>query len=194
MGLQAVCVFCGSRPGRRPQYLETARILGRELARRGITLVFGAGSQGLMGAVAEDCLREGGAAVGVIPHFLLEIERPHPELTRLEVVETMHQRKARMLELADAFVVLPGGLGTLEELFEFWTGQLLGVHEKPVVCLDPEGFFQPLREWVEQLCREGFVAPEALGRWAFFQEIDRLFDYLETAVPAHATQQEVSRF
>jgi hypothetical protein len=147
-----------------------------------------------MGAVAEGCLAEGGTAIGVIPRFLLEMERPHSGLTRLEVVETMHQRKARMLELADAFVVLPGGLGTLEELFEFWTGQLLGVHEKPVVCLDPEGFFEPLREWLERLCREGFVAPEALQRWLPFQEIERLFDYLERVVPAGAMQKKASRF
>ncbi len=171
-----------------------ARELGRALADRGIILVFGAGSGGLMGALAEACLDAGGVAVGVIPRFLLEVERPHPGLTRLEVVETMHQRKARMLELADAFGVLPGGLGTLEELFEFWTGQLLGVHRKPIGWLDRSGFFEPLERALAQLQSEGFVVEGALERLIRAREPEELLERLASAVEKDAGRDALGRF
>lgn len=156
--LRAVAVFCGSRRGRRPAYAAAAAEFAHEAARRGITLVYGGGDVGIMGALAEGALAAGGEIVGVIPRFLVEREVGHRGLARLEVVESMHARKARMAELADAFVALPGGLGTLEELFEVWTWNLLGLHAKPCGLLDTEGFFAPLVAFLDRTVEEGFVS------------------------------------
>ena len=142
--MNSLCVFCGSNPGVRPEYAAAAARLGRILAGRGLRLVYGGGHVGLMGAVADAVLTAGGSAIGVIPEALALRELAHDRLSGLEVVASMHERKARMSELSDAFVALPGGIGTLEELFEMWTSSSLGMHPKPVIVLDPDGFYAPL--------------------------------------------------
>jgi uncharacterized protein (TIGR00730 family) len=152
-----ICVFCGAAPGRRPEFASAARALGAALARRGIGLVTGGGHVGLMGAVADGALDAGGEAIGVIPRALMDRELGHRGMTRLEVVETMHDRKALMAELSDGFAALPGGIGTLEELFEAWTWAGLGIHTKPVGVLDVEGYWGPILQMGDRMVSEGFL-------------------------------------
>ena len=163
MTLRSVCVFCGASPGASPVYQEAAVALGRHLADRGLTLVYGGGAVGLMGTVADAALAAGGEVIGIIPQSLQEAEIGHKGLTRLEVVDGMHARKARMAELADAFVALPGGLGTLEELFEVWTWGQLGYHAKPLGLLEVNGFYDPLLTFLDHLVDERFVRAEHRG-------------------------------
>ena len=155
--IRRICVFCGSNSGSDPAYSEAARNLGRLLARNGIGLVYGGGSVGLMGEVADAVLSAGGEAIGVIPHALWAREVGHHGLTDLRIVETMHDRKALMADLADAFMALPGGLGTLEEIFEIWTWSQLGLHAKPVGFLDVNGFYESLMVFLDRAARERFV-------------------------------------
>lgn len=157
--MQRVCVFCGSTMGSRPAYAAAAAALGRHLAARGIAVVTGGGSVGLMGVLADAALTAGGEVIGVIPHDLVQREIAHRGLTALHVVDTMHERKAMMAGLADGFIALPGGIGTLEELFETWTWAQLGVHRHPVALLDVEGYWQPLLGTVRHLATEGFLRP-----------------------------------
>ncbi|MCF7203802.1 TIGR00730 family Rossman fold protein [Pseudomonas oligotrophica] len=157
MALKSICVFCGASTGANPLYREAAAAMGRSLAERGMTLVYGGGAVGLMGVVADAALAAGGQVIGIIPQSLKDAEIGHPGLTRLEVVDGMHARKARMAELADAFVALPGGLGTLEELFEVWTWGQLGYHAKPLGLLDVGGFYAGLGQFLDHLVEEGFV-------------------------------------
>lgn len=157
MSLKSVCVFCGASPGARPIYRETAEALGRSLAERGLTLIYGGGAVGLMGVVADAALAAGGEVIGIIPQSLKRAEVGHNGLTRLEVVDGMHARKARMAELADAFIALPGGLGTLEELFEVWTWGQLGYHAKPLGLLEVDGFYRRLGDFLDHLVAERFV-------------------------------------
>lgn len=161
--MKRICVFCGSRPGVRPAYRAAAEAVGGLLAERGIELVYGGGNVGLMGIVADACLAAGGRVVGVIPRALLEWEVGHEGLTRLEVVDSMHTRKARMAELADGFIALPGGLGTFEELFEILTWAQLGFHSKPVGLLNVEAYYQPLVQMMERGVAEGFMKAENRG-------------------------------
>lgn len=158
--LRSVCVFAGSREGGKAEYAEAARRLGRELADAGLDLVFGGGRWGLMGEVAGAALEGGGEVVGVIPESLVEKEGRHPDLTRLEVVASMHDRKARMAEMADGFVSLPGGLGTLEETCEMLAWSQLGFHGKPSGLLNAAGYFDPLVRFLDVAVEEGFVDPE----------------------------------
>ncbi|WP_163998303.1 TIGR00730 family Rossman fold protein [Pyxidicoccus caerfyrddinensis] len=160
MEVKSVCVFCGSRPGARPEYVESATRMGAELARRGLTLVYGGASVGIMGAVADGALSAGGRVVGVLPGFMGPKELAHPGLTELHMVGSMHERKALMAERADAFVALPGGFGTLDELFEIVTWAQLGLHRKPMGLLDTRGYFQPLVAMARHMAQEVFV-PEA---------------------------------
>ena len=155
--LRRLGVFCGGRAGRRPTYRRAAEDLGRQLACDGIGLVYGGGGAGLMGAVADAVLTAGGEATGVIPGELLARELGHSRLTHQHVVPSMHARKALMLELSDAFVALPGGYGTLDELFEAVTWAQLGIHAKPVGLLDVDGYFQPLLGFLRQAVAEGFI-------------------------------------
>lgn len=155
--LSSVCVFCGSRPGAQPIYAEAADAFGSELARQGIRLVYGGGNVGLMGRIADAALNAGGEVVGVIPQFLIDREVGHPRLTELHVVETMHQRKAMMATLSDAFAVLPGGIGTFEELFEVWTWQHLKLHVKPCGLLNVGGFYDLLAGFLGHTTAEGFL-------------------------------------
>ncbi len=157
MTLRSICVFCGASPGATPIYQEAAEALGRHLAENGIQLVYGGGAVGLMGMVANAALAAGGEVIGIIPQSLKDAEVGHNGLTRLEVVDGMHARKARMAELSDAFIALPGGLGTLEELFEVWTWGQLGYHAKPLGLLEVNGFFDPLLTFLDHLVQERFV-------------------------------------
>lgn len=157
MTLRSICVFCGASPGATPIYQEAAEALGRHLAENGIQLVYGGGAVGLMGMVANAALAAGGEVIGIIPQSLKDAEVGHQGLTRLEVVDGMHARKARMAELSDAFIALPGGLGTLEELFEVWTWGQLGYHGKPLGLLEVNGFFDPLLTFLDHLVQERFV-------------------------------------
>jgi uncharacterized protein (TIGR00730 family) len=155
--IQRICVFCGSAAGVDPAYAEAARAFGQALAGRGLGLVFGGGQVGLMGIIADAALAAGGEVIGVLPHALQARELGHQGLTQLHVVAGMHERKAMMAELSDGFVALPGGLGTLEELFEVWTWAMLGLHRKPVCLLDVGGYWGPLLAMVERMVDEGFV-------------------------------------
>jgi uncharacterized protein (TIGR00730 family) len=155
--MKAVCVFCGSSIGQDPAYREAALSVGQALARAGLTLVYGGGKVGLMGAVADAAIASGGRAVGVIPRALVEREIAHAGLTELHVVETMHERKTRMADLSDAFIALPGGAGTLEEFFEQWTWAQLGVHGKPCALLNVKDYFAPLIAMMQKIVAHGFM-------------------------------------
>jgi uncharacterized protein (TIGR00730 family) len=154
-----ICVFCGSANGRRPAYARAARTFGAALAGRGLGLVYGGGSIGLMGVVADAALEGGAPVVGVIPRALARREIAHHGLTRLEVVPSMHARKARMARLSDGFVALPGGIGTMEELFEVLTWGYLGIHAKPTGLLDVGGYWRPLIRLLDHAVEEGFLRP-----------------------------------
>ena len=184
--LSAVCVFCGSSAGVDGVYVDAARDLGRLLARRGVTLVYGGARVGGMGAMADSALDDGGRVVGVMPRPLWSREVGHTGLTELLVVDTMHERKALMAERSDAFVALPGGAGTLEELFEMWTWAQLGIHTKPVALLNVGGFFDPLLAMVEHLVTQGFVRPAHRAMLVVEEQPDRLLARL-AAYEAPAT-------
>lgn len=173
--LRQLCVFCGSSPGSNPFYREVAGQLGRALAAREIGLVYGGGGIGLMGAVADATLAAGGQVTGVIPAGLASREVAHQNLTALEVVATMHERKARMADLADAFLALPGGMGTFDELFEIITWAQLGIHQKPIGLLNIDHYFDPLIEMVEHAIREGFVSPHHRGLLIIADSVDEWF-------------------
>jgi uncharacterized protein (TIGR00730 family) len=160
--MKRVLVFCGSSPGRRAEYATGAAELGRLLAERGLGLVYGGASVGLMNAVADGALRAGGEVIGVIPKRLTELEISHAALSELHVVDTMHQRKALMAELSDAVMALPGGTGTLDELFELFTWSQLGLHRKPIGLLDIVGYWQPLLAFLEHAVNERFLRAEHL--------------------------------
>ena len=155
--IQRVAVYCASNAGVRPEYVECARALGALLAQRGLTVVYGGGRVGLMGALADAALAAGGEVIGVMPHGLVQREVAHHGLTALRVVDSMHERKAMIAQLADAFITLPGGVGTLEEFFETWTWAQLGVHQKPIGLLDVSGYWAPLLALLEHVEAEGFL-------------------------------------
>lgn len=155
--IRSLCVFCGSNSGNDPIYASAARDFGTLLAKSDIALVYGGGHVGLMGIVADAVLAGGGKAIGVIPRMLWDREVGHRNLTELHIVETMHERKAMMASLSDAFVALPGGLGTLEEIFEVWTWAQLGIHRKPLGFLDANGFYASLLSFLDRAVDAGFV-------------------------------------
>lgn len=154
-----VCVFCGSSPGVNERYVDAARGLGSALVQRGLGLVYGGVSTGLMGAIAETVMAEGGEVVGIIPKDMLSREIAKRDITDLRVVESMHQRKQMMSELSDAFVALPGGMGTFEELCEVLTWAQLGIHDKPVGVINAAGYYEPLLALFDHAVTEGFIAP-----------------------------------
>jgi uncharacterized protein (TIGR00730 family) len=173
-----VAVFLGSSPGPEPHRAVVAE-LAEGLVARGIGIVYGGAQVGLMGLLAERALAAGGEVIGVIPRDLFTREVPHRRLTRLVEVDSMHERKARMSDLADAFVALPGGVGTLEELFEVFTWQLLGIHDKPVSLLDPDGFYDPLVEQLDRIVEEGYLSADrraALARVRTVEELLATYD------------------
>ena len=181
--MQHLCVFCGSATGERPAYAAAARVLGATLARRGIGLVYGGGSIGLMGAVADAVLAAGGSVTGVIPRGLYSAEIAHAGLRDLRVVPSMHERKAVMASLADGFVALPGGLGTFEELLEMLTWLQLGIHRKPVALLDVEGYWRGLRMLLDDAVSAGFVAPDRAAMLLVETDAEALLDRLLAWTP-----------
>lgn len=158
--IKSVCVFCGSNSGNDDLYRAAAEAMGRQLAARSIRLVYGGGRTGLMGALADSALAHGGNVIGIIPHDLMKREVGHTGLTELRVVNSMHERKALMAELSDAFVAMPGGLGTLEEIFEVWTWAQLGIHKKPVALLNAGGYFDGLIAFLDHAVTQKFVPAE----------------------------------
>src|SRR6202167_6449552 len=172
--MKTVCVFCGSSSGSDPAYSEAARATGTALVYRGLQLVYGGGKIGLMGALADAVLSAGGKVVGVMPRDLADSEIAHQGLSELHVVETMHERKARMADLGDAFIALPGGTGTLEEIFEQWTWAQLGIHAKPCGFLNVNGYFDPLFALIERMVAEGFMARSFATMLAIETDPDRL--------------------
>lgn len=185
--LRRVCVFCGAREGARPAYVEFARALGGLLAERGLGVVYGGASIGLMGALADEALARGGEVVGVIPQTLVDREIAHAGLTAQHVVATMHERKAKMAELSDAFVAMPGGLGTFEELFEVVTWKMLDIHRKPIGLLDVGGYYAPLLAALEHGVSEGFVDRALLDALVVEREPALLLDRLERAMGHRAS-------
>ena len=180
--LQSVCVFCGSRSGSNPAFEAAAFATGWLLAERGIRLVYGGGSLGLMGAVANGCLEGGGEVIGVIPGFLMDLELGHQGVTRLEVVPDMLERKKRMAELSDGFLTLPGGIGTLDELFEMLTWVRLGVHRKPNGLLNVDGFYDELVSFCHRTQVEGgFLSAANAANLIVSTSIPDLLDRIEEA-------------
>jgi len=176
--VKRVLVFCGSSPGRIPEYADAAADLGRLLAQRGLETVYGGASVGLMGAVADGALAAGGRVIGVIPTRLVEHEIAHAGLTELRIVETMHERKALMAKLSDAVIALPGGTGTLDELFELFTWSQLGLHRKPLGLLDVAGYWQPLLVFLHHAVNERFLRAEHLDTLLVEQYPAALLDRL----------------
>ncbi len=174
----ALCVYCGSSSGRHPDYAEQVRAFGAEMAQRGIALVYGGGKVGLMGALADAVIAGGGEVIGVIPRQLVELEVAHPGLSQLVVVDTMHQRKTRMYELSDAFVALPGGFGTMDEMFEMLTWAQLGLHRYPCAFFDMRGYYHGLRSMLDHMVAEGFVKPGQRDSVWFGDSMPALFDWM----------------
>jgi len=182
--MKSVCVYCGSSAGARSAYSERAALLGTRLAREGLSLVYGGGNVGLMGIVADAALAAGGEVIGVIPEQLVGWEVAHRGLTRLEVVATMHERKARMFDLSDAFVALPGGFGTLDEMFEMLTWRQLGLGDKPCAFLDVDGYYAPLMAMLDRMLSEGFLRAEHLADLWHGEDVDALLDWISRDRPA----------
>ncbi len=184
--LRAVCVYCGSNAGARPAYAQRAGALGKRLAQEGLALVYGGGNVGLMGIVADAVLAAGGEVVGVIPGQLVEWEVAHKGVTRLEVVDNMHERKARMFDLSDAFIALPGGFGTLDEMFEMLTWRQLGLGDKPCAFLDVDGFYAPLATMMDRMVEERFLHAEQRKDLWHGDDIDALFEWMKGYTPTQA--------
>lgn len=176
--MRSICVFCGASAGHDPAYAAAADALGRELAARAIELVTGGGKVGLMGVVADAALAAGGRVTGIIPRSLEEREAAHRGLTRLHVVETLHERKALMHELSEAFVVLPGGFGTLDEMFETITWAQLGIHAKPIGLVNVRGYFDDLLAFVDRATANGFVTEANRGLFTVRADAPALLDAL----------------
>ena len=173
-----LCVYCGSSMGHGSHFREAAAAFGERMAREGIGLVFGGGHIGLMGALADAVLAAGGTAIGVIPQALVDCELAHQNLTELHIVGSMHERKALMAELSDGFVALPGGAGTLDEMFEQWTWAQLGIHAKPCGFLNVGGYFDPLRAMVKRMVTEGFLGSDDAGIVRFDDDPEALVGWI----------------
>lgn len=178
--MRRICVFSGSSPGKLPQYRQAAAELGRMLAHQRIGLVYGGASIGLMGTIADAAREAGGEVIGVIPRSLVDLEVAHNGLDDLRIVGSMHERKALMAELSDAFVALPGGIGTLEEIFEVWTWGQLGSHKKPCAFLNTHGFYDPLLAFLDHVVEEAFLKPAHRGMILVETEPGPLLRALET--------------
>lgn len=176
--MNTICVYCGSADKLHPDYLASAAALGAALAQRKIRIVYGAGSTGLMGALADGALQAGGEVIGVIPAMFNTPQLAHTRLSHLEVVDSMHTRKARLIEMADGFIALPGGFGTFEELFEVLTWAQIGLHRKPVGLLNTRGYFTPLLKMISQAYSEGFIYNEHRKLFSVAEEPEKLIDAL----------------
>lgn len=186
--MKSICVYCGSNSGGKPAYAERATALGTRIARENLALVYGGGNVGLMGIVADAVLDAGGEVVGVIPQQLVDWEVAHRGVTRLEVVGSMHERKARMFDLSDAFVALPGGFGTLDEMFEMLTWRQLGLGAKPCAFLDVDDFYDPLLAMIDRMVAERFLHAEQRDDLWHGDDIDNLFAWLHDYRPAQASK------
>jgi uncharacterized protein (TIGR00730 family) len=184
--MKSVCVYCGSNAGGDPAYAAQAKALGTRLAAEKLALVYGGGNVGLMGIVADAVLANGGEAIGVIPQQLVDWEVAHKGVTRLEVVDSMHARKARMFDLSDGFVALPGGFGTLDEMFEMLTWRQLGLGDKPCAFLDVNGFWQPLMAMLDTMVRERFLHADQRHDLWHGEDIGALLAWMRGYVPARA--------
>ena len=184
--MKSICVYCGSNAGSKPAYTERAIALGDRIAKEGLQLVYGGGNVGLMGIVADAVLAASGEVVGVIPEQLVNWEVAHKGVTRLEGVANMHERKKRMFDLSDAFVALPGGFGTLDEMFEMLTWRQLGLGKKPCAFLDVNGFWQPLMAMLDSMVRERFLHAEQRNDLWHGDDIDILLAWMRDYVPAQA--------
>ena len=186
--MKRLAVYCGSSIGADPAFADTARTLGAEMARRGIGLVYGGGRLGLMGVVADAVLDGGGEAFGVIPQALIDLEVAHTGLTELHVVQTMHERKARMTDLTDAFLALPGGIGTFDELFEAWTWNALGYHAKPFALLNVGGFWDGLTGFLDHAAASGFMSARRRAQLLVAEDIGAALDMLDEAIKVSEKQ------
>ena len=184
--MKSICVYCGSNAGSKPAYTERAIALGDRIAKEGLQLVYGGGNVGLMGIVADAVLAAGGEVVGVIPEQLVNWEVAHKGVTRLEVVANMHERKKRMFDLSDAFVALPGGFGTLDEMFEMLTWRQLGIGDKPCAFLDVEGFYTPLMGMIDRMVEERFLHTEQRNDLWHGDDLDAMVAWMRAYTPAQA--------
>ncbi len=176
--VRAICVYCGSSNRVDERHKDSARRIGREIGERGLQLVYGGGRVGLMGIAADATLAAGGEVIGIIPGHIQELEVEHTGLTELHVVDSMHTRKRLMFDRSDAFVVLPGGLGTLDETFEIITWKQLGLHDKPVIIVDADGYWRPMLDMLEHMIGAGFARPEHRGLFRVVEDVDAVFDAL----------------
>lgn len=190
MKIESICVYCGSAPGSRQSYRDAATFLGRDLAARNIRLVYGGGSTGLMGETARSCLKSGGQVTGIIPDFLVAREVMLRDVDDLIVTADMHERKRLMFERADAFIALPGGIGTLEETVEMLTWLQLGQHAKPVVIANIDGFWQPFTDLIDHMSQEGFIRT---GMEVVLRKADRAEDLIPTVIECAATIGDVGQ-
>ena len=182
--MKRLAVYCGSSMGNDPAFREAAQAIGEAMAERGIGLVYGGGRLGLMGVVADAVFANGGEAHGVIPQALIDLEVAHRGLTELHVVETMHERKAKMTELTDAFLALPGGIGTYDELFEAWTWNALGYHAKPFALLNVSGFWNEMIRFLDHATASGFMSPARRAQLLVAESIEETLEALDSAVGA----------
>ena len=185
--LKRLAVYCGSAPGSKPVFAEAARATAKAMVGRGVDLVYGGGRLGLMGILADEVLNLGGRVDGVIPEALVSLEVAHEGVTELYRVDTMHERKAKMTELADAFLALPGGIGTLDELFEAWSWNALGYHAKPFCLLNTDGFWDGLIEFMDHMSASGFLSPQRRAQLLVAGTPEEALEYLDDAATA-ATQ------
>jgi uncharacterized protein (TIGR00730 family) len=186
--MKRLAVYCGSSMGTDPAFADLARDLGREMAARGIGLVYGGGRLGLMGVVADSVLQGGGEVHGVIPQALIDLEVAHTGLTELHIVQTMHERKAKMTDLTDAFVAIPGGVGTLDELFEAWSWNALGYHAKPFALLNVHGFWDGMIHFLDHVAASGFMSPARRSQLLLADSIDEVIDKLDSAAGTRERQ------
>lgn len=185
--VKSICVYCGSSAQGPASHAAAAAELGRRMAERNIQLIYGGGRVGLMGIIADAVLAAGGEVIGIIPKFLDELEVGYFEATRLEIVDSMHERKSRMAELSDAFAVLPGGLGTMDETFEILTWRQLGLHDKPIIILNQDGYWTPAKQLIDHIIDNRYADPKAKDLVHFVDSIDALFATLDTLPEAKLT-------
>ena len=186
--VKSLCVYCGSARGRSPRYVAAARELGEAMAERQIRLVYGGARIGMMGEVADAVMKNGGEVIGVIPEHLQTTEVGHSGITELKVVESMHVRKKLMFDLSDGFAVLPGGYGTLDELFEIITWRMLKLHDKPVVVLNIDGYWDRFQALIDQLIAEGFAREDSRQYFSVVNSVGRMFDLLDQPADIQVTE------
>ncbi len=177
--IKSVCVYCGSSTTSDPSYDAPTELLGQSLAKAGITLIYGGGNPGLMGKVANSCMEAGGKVIGIIPDAILKLEARHDNVTELHVVPNMHVRKQMMAEKSDAFIVMPGGLGTLDETFEILTWKYLGIHNKPVIIANIDGYWNPMLELIRNMADKRFVREEHLKTFVVADNVPHIMDILD---------------